>query len=448
MNKGPQIALNDQERFPLLQNLDFLKQLKQNPYAPKYNFESGDRLQQSHLNQVNNYADKIRKKQTFWQSEQPPQWINEYLGWCIQTVPFYKNRRSEFKNQSTIKRRDIYQAPWDFVSSDCNLDDLLVYQTSGTTGPPMDVIFDPVAQASWIPQMESILDELNIQITRDPQKVAIAMICAQKQTLTYASLSTYLNGAGVLKINLNKNDWNHETDRLSYLAHYDPEVLTGDPFAFLALLKLKPKIKPKVILSSAMKLSEKLKEQLESYFQCPVIDVFSMTECRNIAFEKNGRYQAIRPDLYLEIFDPKSDEVLPQGTYGELVVTGGNNPFLPLIRYRTGDFCKLQLENGIPYLYDLEARKPVPLYNHKGKFINNINVSRALSKMSLAGFALHQAANYDISIEAWTNQSIEKELLAQLQLIFGNELSIKIKLLPVESNHDVKPVNYSSEINF
>lgn len=41
------------------------------------------------------------------------------------------------------------------------------------------------------------------------------------------------------------------------------------------------------------------------------------------------------------------------------MVTGGNNPFLPLMRYRTGDFCSLKIENGVPFLVDLEARNPV-----------------------------------------------------------------------------------------
>ena len=446
VNKGPQIALNDQERFPLLENLGFLKQLKQDAHAPSYNFESGDRLNDSHLNQVNLYAQKIRERERhFWNENEIPEWINTYLAWCIKTVPFYKNRDLKFLNQTTIRRNDIHQAPWSFVSMDCNLDDLLVYQTSGTTGPAMDVIFDPVAQASWIPQMESILDDLNIKISRDPNRVAITMICDQKKTLTYASLSTYLEGAGVLKLNLHEGDWNQKEDRITYLEKYNPEVLTGDPFAFTSLYDLKPKIRPKVMISSAMKLSEQLKKQLEAYFQCPVIDVFSMTECRNIAFAEKDRYRAIRSDLYLEIFDPKSDQLLPEGEVGELVISGGNNPFLPLVRYRTGDFCSLKIENAIPYLYDFEAREPVLLYDSNGVFLNNINVSRAFAKFPLAGFSLHQSANYHLTVKAWSNDAIHKDLISQLHHLFGADISIDLDLLPVGNNDGVKPVNYSSD---
>jgi len=32
---------------------------------------------------------------------------------------------------------------------------------------------------------------------------------------------------------------------------------------------------------------------------------------------------------------------LPSGEFGEIAVTGGRNPYLPLLRYRTGDFAAL-----------------------------------------------------------------------------------------------------------
>ncbi len=446
-NKGPQIALNDEERFPLLMDFSFLKQLKQNAYAPKFNFESGDRLTQRHLEEVETYAKDIRTQKVFWNKGELPIWLPEYFDWCRKTVPFYKNRTSDFLDQPTIRRADLAKAPWDLVSKDCDLNDLLVYQTSGTTGPPIDVNFDPVTQACWIPQVQSILDLKNIKLSKDSNEVAIAMICSQEQTLTYASLSTYLNGSGVLKVNLHPNDWNEKDDAIKYLEHYNPEILTGDPFAFLALSELHPKLKPKAMISSAMKLTEGLKNKLEEQFQCWVIDVYSLTECRMIAYADGEKFTAIRPELYLEIFDKDKDELLPEGAFGELVVSGGNNPFLPLIRYRTGDYCLLKIENGIPCLYDLEAREPAPMYNTKKEFVNNINISRAMMHLPLAGFEMHQSEDYALSFKAWSNDAIENDILKILKSIFGEEAVIKIMVLPIEQNLDFKTVQYSSDFD-
>jgi phenylacetate-CoA ligase len=378
-NRKPAVALNDRERFPLINNLSFLMKMRQDEFAPIFNFQSGDRLEKNHLEQVNQYAKRIRGSKKFWKKGAVPDWLADYLSWCIKTVPYYKKRADSFENQPTINRGVINSIPWQFVSSESNLDDLLVYQTSGTTGPPMDVVFDPVSQACWLPQLQSILDQFDITLDSNPDVVSIALICSQSSTLTYASLSTYLNGAGVLKINLNPDEWKVPSHSIKYLEKYNPQVLTGDPFTFMELLNLKPNITPKVLVSSAMKLTEGVRKKLEEFFLCPIVDIYSLTECRMIAFAKDNKYKAIRSDLYLEVFDKDKDILLPYGERGELVVTGGINPFLPLIRYRTGDFCKLEIENDIPYLIDLEARTPVAFYSRKGKFINNIDISRKMT---------------------------------------------------------------------
>ena len=52
-NNTPAIGLTDSERFPLIKDLTFLNRLKQDNYAPKFNFKSGDRLTENHLSEVN-----------------------------------------------------------------------------------------------------------------------------------------------------------------------------------------------------------------------------------------------------------------------------------------------------------------------------------------------------------------------------------------------------------
>jgi phenylacetate-CoA ligase len=45
-------------------------------------------------------------------------------------------------------------------------------------------------------------------------------------------------------------------------------------------------------------------------------------------------------DLYFEIIDPVTGEVLPEGEEGEVVVTTLTRQGMPLIRYRTGDLSR------------------------------------------------------------------------------------------------------------
>ncbi len=446
--RKPVAALTDKERFPLLRDLTFLNQLKQDLCAPKYNFQSGDRLQHHHLKKVHEYAASL-KTATFQQSNKIPAWMNDYLKWCVDTVPFYKGSSNSFEELPTMRRADIHAAPWSFVSGECNLNDLLVYQTSGTTGPAMNVLFDPISQASWISQLESVLARFDISLTRGSGSTAIALICDQEQTLTYASLSTYLEGAGVLKINLNKNEWKREQDRIEYLERYNPEILTGDPFAFLSLLSLKPKITPKALVSSAMKLTSGIRQLLEDYFRCPVLDIYSLTECRMIAVaETPDRHRAIRPELFLEIFHPEKDIPLQEGERGELVVTGGINPFLPMIRYRTGDFCSLKIEDGTPYLINLEARTPVFFYRHDNTFVNNVDISRALMDLPLAGFNLHQHTDKRMVFKGWSDvPNLEAVIAEKLKSVIGKGILIEVMVEEVGRGGE-KGVVYSSDLEY
>ena len=53
----------------------------------------------------------------------------------------------------------------------------------------------------------------------------------------------------------------------------------------------------------------------------------------------------INEDFFIpEIIDPKTGEVLPEGEWGELVITCIKKEALPLIRYRTKDITKLIYE--------------------------------------------------------------------------------------------------------
>ncbi len=444
-SSDPQIALTDAERFPLLEDLSFLNTLKQDELAPKFNFKSGDRLDEVQLSKVKSYKKKYYDEKIFWNEGQTPIWMKDFLKWCHTTVPFYQNRDWDMHTSPTISREDIRKYPHLFVSNEASVEDLLVYYTSGSTGPKLDVLFDAVAQASWLPQIESVLKDFNISINGSKNTTAIALICAQEKTLTYASLSTYLEGAGILKVNLNPSEWNQPDDAKKYLEKYNPQILTGDPIAFMALLDLKPQLSPKALVSSAMKLTKGTKNKLENYFRCPVIDLYSMTECRNIAYASDKGHKAIRPDLYLEIFEEHKDVKLRNGERGELVITGGNNPFLPLIRYRTGDFCRLKIENGIPYLIDLEARNPVVFYTKSNLKINNIDISNGLSKLSLAGFKMHQTKDKGIQFKGYSNDCTSEEIIEVLNVIFKNDIDIQVDIQKISQNNTVEKSLYSSE---
>ncbi|MBU1108759.1 MAG: AMP-binding protein [Candidatus Riflebacteria bacterium] len=439
-------ALTDDERFPLLSDLSFLKELRQDSCGPRYNFRSGDRLTTECLAKVQHYNEGLKAK-AFWRPGEIPSWLPAWLDWCRSTVPAYRNYATSFLQNHSLRREQIARAPWNFVSDECSVDDLLVYNTSGTTGAPMDVLFDPVSQAVWIPQLESILAADDIVIEGGAGRVSICLVCLQESTLTYASLSTYLRGAGVLKINLNPADWNDSHDRISYLEKYNPEILTGDPFTFLALADLAPAIRPKALISSAMTLQTGVRKRLEAQFGCPVYDIYSLTECRMIGVSKRpGVHRLIRPELYVEILHPDHDKAVADGERGEITVTGGINPFLPLIRYRTGDFASLRYTDSMIEICDFEGREPIIFMTVDGRFLNNVDISRAMMEFELAAFTLHQRKDRSVEFTGWGADVSEAEIQRVMQNLFGAAVSCHITI-KTDGLPEGKKVQYSSEFN-
>ncbi|MFZ5951671.1 MAG: AMP-binding protein [Candidatus Rifleibacteriota bacterium] len=438
-------ALTDDERFPLLNERRLLNELRQDSHAPKFNFASGDRLDKEALQRVKKYARQI-KKGKFWQPGSFPADLPAFYRWCREKVPAYRNYPEDFTCSPTMRREAIAARPWLFVADDSRLEDLLVYSTSGTTGSPMPVLFDPGSQACWIPQLESILDQDGIKLEGGPERVSICLVCLQKETLTYASLSTYLNGAGVLKINLNLSDWSSPGDPVAYLEKYDPEIITGDPFTLMALIRMAPDIRPKAMVSSAMVLQQGLRKKLEKHFKCPIYDIYSLTECRMIAVSrKPGVHRLIRPELFVEIMDPDRDVVLPDGEVGEIVVTGGSNPFLPFVRYRTGDFARIHYGRGFVELHDLQGRAPCILVDDTGRFVNNVDVSRELCRFMLAGYSLHQKADRSVIFCGWGENVEKNEIKKTLQAIFGEKIKLRVSI-KTEILNAAKKVQFSSDI--
>ena len=442
----PAAVLSDARRFPAIRDLSYLNALRQHAFAPAFNFNSGDRLTKDDIQAVCRYHGAITSRPKSWTPGETPRWLPGYLARCAKRVPAFRGRSSWIAENPSMGREDLRTAPWNYVADDFPAKDLLVYSTSGTTGSPLDVLFDRITQACYLPQLESVLHPFGVTLERGSDQVAIALICAQQKTLTYASLSAYLDGAGILKLNLNPADWRDPAHRNRFLEAVNPQILTGDPFAFQKLLALKPAITPKALVSSAMALSKGLRRELEACFSCPVIDVYSLTECRMIAFATPAGHQLIRHDLFVEVLAFDRDVPVAPGEPGELTLTGGNNPFLHLIRYRTGDYCRL-VHDGERMLFKyFEGRRPVTFQDENGRFINSVDISRALAEFSLAAFTLHQHRDGSLSLCLYGRAQKTAEITEQLKKLFGASLPLTVSQKLSLPQGVCKPTVYSSDL--
>lgn len=89
-----------------------------------------------------------------------------------------------------------------------------------------------------------------------------------------------------------------------------------------------------------------LRQKFENEYGMTTSQSYATADFGVIAYQLPGEYDfALRDDLVVELADPATGEVVPEGTPGEVVVTCFSK-VLPLIRYGTGDMAVMTPGTG------------------------------------------------------------------------------------------------------
>lgn len=406
----------DPERDPLItsESLNLLHKMWEHPRAPLFNLRCGDGLDAFGVAFLKQYAESLRQ---FPVRPGRPDWLAGFLDQCIQNVPHYRHYSSEWDQIPTTSREDL-KNPEQFIPQGQPLDSMTVVATSGTSGNRLRLCTHAIDAATpWV-LMEHALAGYGVKLVRGPAGgVALANLTFHSQNFIYANISHAFDGAGFMKLNLQPQYWRQAGDQEAYLDEFQPQVLAGDPLALGELLRLKVSYRPAAIFSSGMQLLEGTRRKLKERFNCPVLDVYSLTECRYLAASDGGPHQLLPNDVFVEILDEQNRPV-PPGERGTITLTGGHNPFFPLLRYRTGDVAAMPLETT--QLEGLQGRASVAFRDSSGRSFNCIEVTKQLRPLPLLQFALHQRADHSLNFEYLADELDEETLRQSLAQLFGS----------------------------
>ncbi len=111
-------------------------------------------------------------------------------------------------------------------------------------------------------------------------------------------------------------------------------------------LGIKPEeLKLKAGIFGAEPWSESMRKEIEQRLNIKAFDIYGLSEVIGPGVACECEYQCgmhIPEDHFIpEIIDPETEEVLPEGSQGEIVFTTITKEGLPLIRYRTRDLSSL-----------------------------------------------------------------------------------------------------------
>jgi phenylacetate-CoA ligase len=411
--------LSEEERFPLLtaNGRKLLHRMRQDSNAPIWNWPNGEQLNDSGLSRVNQFADALRQHaEAGSETLDEPSWIDDYVDYCLSEVPFYRRRGRRglsLQEIPTCGRVDMAPCVWDFVPDSEPLDELITFSSSGTTGHPTRTPHHPYSAACGVPLMEQAVRTFcGVPLPHGSENVAICNVAAYPGAYTTAIVVAYLREAGCIRVNLDPSAWRKSEDREAYLNRWAAPIWLGDPVAFGALEKLDIGYKPKAILSSIMRLSPTFANRLSLKYECPVLDMYAMTEAGIVAIGNENGHRILPHDLFVEVLDEGERRCAP-GARGEIVLTGGRNPYFPLLRYRTGDYASLQIIDGHRVLVGLEGREPVEYPVQAGRVIHSMELTRLMRRYPVLQYEMKIAGEYSYELHVLGDidrKSLESEL--------------------------------------
>lgn len=145
-----------------------------------------------------------------------------------------------------------------------------------------------------------------------------------------------------------------QTERqVQLIIDFEPDIIMVTPSYMLTLLDefhrqgIDPRSSSlKIGIFGAEPWSAELRDELEAAFDIDAVDIYGLSEIigpgvANECVETKDGLTLWEDHFYPEIIDPVTLEPLPDGEFGELVLTSLTKKGMPIIRYRTRDLTRL-----------------------------------------------------------------------------------------------------------
>jgi len=219
-----------------------------------------------------------------------------------------------------------------------------IHSTSGTTGKPIITGYTKNDLAVWSSLIARILTACGVT---DNDFLQVSF----NYNLTTGAFGFH---AGAERIGCSVIPASREDvkNQIMVMRDYKTTVLASTPgFALhMAAILQEENIHPgelslKTGILGAEPWSEKMRSKIETRLGITAYDNYGLTEIigPGVSFEcreRNGLH--VNEDHFIiEVIDPETGEQLPDGDEGELVFTTLTRHANPLLRYRTGDICRI-----------------------------------------------------------------------------------------------------------
>jgi phenylacetate-CoA ligase len=419
-DRRPALVLTDEDRWPGLAEsararLDSVRAASN---APAWTHEAGHRLDAAGIDSA--------------QERLPVEnWLDSHLA-IARELPAYRGYQGPLEQLADfppISREDLVRDIGGFVPLHADLSRMTQGTSSGSTGRALLIPEDPeeIARTFWM--LVELVTACGVDWRPDSRRLAIANVVNQSRAYTYASAVPGFGESVMARLNLHPDSWAGRA-RADFLSAFDPQVISGAPSGLVSLLDddlldddLRAVLHPLAIVSGATHLTPALREALTARFGCPILDLYGLHETRPIGLSVDGGpFVILDRRVVVELLGPSGDEVRA-GERGEIVVTTGENRFLPLVRYRTGDFGRLVSVDGRTAIADLEGREEVMFTAADGTTIPAVDLTQQLQAAGAHGWSVHQDGDGQVS--ATVALGDHGRITARLRYLFGPQTAVR-----------------------
>lgn len=267
---------------------------------------------------------------------------------AYQTVPYYKElfdknridpayivQKENLEILPILKKETIIEEQERFISKEYCIEELFVENTSGSTGIPLKVYKskkDRVMQGHILWKYRNKLFGVDTKSHYCTWHVKGTNIFKKDNRLEFSAIML--------------DDENLELYAKELYIHKPSWLFGGaETWCMLADFMSRRGYKPpntiKFIESTGEFLRKDVAMELESFFGCPVVNMYGCIEMYGIArADKDSRLRILNENVMVEILDDTGNKV-KDGEFGQIVLTSLNNMAMPFIRYSIGDIGRI-----------------------------------------------------------------------------------------------------------
>ena len=195
-----------------------------------------------------------------------------------------------------------------------------------------------------------------------------------------------------------------ETERqVEIINRFGATVLFGFPSYCLKLAEAGAKGRIRVMIAGGEPFSsiEGRREQVKKAYggDITAVDLYGLSGFNVVAMEckhENGMH-ILEDEVYAEVIDAETGELLPHGERGELVLTHVNRKAMPFVRFRTGDLTILE---RVPCKCGRELSLPKGVFGRTNEMyrVKGLKFYPSVIVLSLAGIAGVHPLKYRVYI--------------------------------------------------